>query len=77
MRAARYLFGLLAVVAGSAVGLASSAHAATGTWVRVSAGGGHVCAISASENLYCWGGNRSGELGTGTAWRATLEQIQN
>ena len=31
----------------------------------VSAGQDHACAISTSGNVYCWGGNASGQLGTG------------
>ncbi len=31
----------------------------------ISAGQDHACAISTSGNLYCWGGNASGQLGTG------------
>ena len=32
----------------------------------VSAGGSHTCAVSAADVAYCWGGNRTGELGNGS-----------
>lgn len=32
---------------------------------KLSAGGGHVCAVAKSENLYCWGSNSKGQLGVG------------
>jgi len=34
-------------------------------WKEVSVGGGHVCAVTTSNHLYCWGSNTFGELGTG------------
>ena len=39
-------------------GLSSSARS-------VAAGGGHSCAILSDNSLWCWGGNGSGEVGTG------------
>jgi alpha-tubulin suppressor-like RCC1 family protein len=38
----------------------------TGTsWVAVSAGGAHTCAIDAANTLYCWGDNLAMQLGHG------------
>src|SRR4029077_12007170 len=31
----------------------------------ISAGQDHACGVSTSGNVYCWGGNASGQLGTG------------
>jgi alpha-tubulin suppressor-like RCC1 family protein len=36
------------------------------TWVHVSAGSTHTCAITDEDDLYCWGNNASGQLGDGT-----------
>ncbi len=33
------------------------------TWVQVSAGYNHTCAIKTDGTLWCWGGNRFGQLG--------------
>jgi alpha-tubulin suppressor-like RCC1 family protein len=35
-------------------------------FVRLSAGGYHVCGITARNAAYCWGGNSDGQLGNGT-----------
>ena len=35
-------------------------------WVSVSAGYEHTCAVNYQGRVYCWGGNRSGEVGDGT-----------
>jgi len=31
--------------------------------VQVAAGAGHTCALNRAGNVYCWGDNRSGQLG--------------
>ena len=36
-------------------------------WQSVSVGSAHSCAIRTDGQLYCWGSNASGQLGTGTA----------
>jgi alpha-tubulin suppressor-like RCC1 family protein len=42
------------------------------TWVtppvfrQVSAGGSHGCGVTTENQLYCWGNNNTGQLGTGT-----------
>ena len=42
------------------------------TWASVSAGARHVCAVDASQFLYCWGLNDHGQLATGdTVHRAS------
>lgn len=36
-------------------------------FVMVSVGSGHSCALTATGQAYCWGGNSSGEIGDGTS----------
>lgn len=38
-----------------------------GTWLGVSAGQGHTCAVTTGGTLWCWGQNGSGALGNGSA----------
>lgn len=38
----------------------------------VTAGGSHTCALGATGNLFCWGSNRSGQLGDGTTISRTV-----
>jgi len=38
------------------------------TWKQIAAGNLHTCAIESDDSLWCWGDNRSGQLGTGTGW---------
>lgn len=40
----------------------------------ISAGGTHVCAIDRRGDLYCWGGNLSGQLGLGDAGSRSLPE---
>ncbi|MCB0959111.1 MAG: hypothetical protein KDB04_06270, partial [Acidimicrobiales bacterium] len=74
----RLLRGLLAAAL-LAVGLATSSAAtaapppgATGSGIdldelsRLAVGYTHACGIDGARDLYCWGTNASGELGTGT-----------
>jgi alpha-tubulin suppressor-like RCC1 family protein len=34
---------------------------------QISAGAGHSCVLTAAKTLHCWGSNRNGQLGLGTA----------
>lgn len=37
-----------------------------GSYVQISAGDAHTCALSKDAVIYCWGRNAAGQLGTGT-----------
>jgi len=39
----------------------------SGSWVSVTAGHVHTCAVSSEGSLYCWGSNDEGQLGDGTS----------
>jgi alpha-tubulin suppressor-like RCC1 family protein len=51
---------------GSAGGIRAVPTRVTGglSFERVSVGGGHVCALTSSAVVYCWGSNFAGQLGT-------------
>jgi hypothetical protein len=49
----------------AAGGSSVSGEVGTADWRQVSAGGEHTCAIRTSGRLYCWGGDRHGQLGNG------------
>lgn len=36
-----------------------------GPWLAPAAGGSHSCALATDGSVWCWGGNASGQLGTG------------
>jgi alpha-tubulin suppressor-like RCC1 family protein len=44
-----------------------SVEPVSGTWVSVTAGHVHTCAVSIEGSLYCWGSNSEGQLGDGTS----------
>ncbi|MCC6807808.1 MAG: hypothetical protein IT381_10310 [Deltaproteobacteria bacterium] len=47
---------------------------APGEWRNLqTTGGAHVCALKQDRSLWCWGGNRFGQLGLGAAWRVLPE----
>jgi alpha-tubulin suppressor-like RCC1 family protein len=46
------------------------------TWQSVSTGGQHACGIDANMDAWCWGWNRSGQLGNGeTAFQRAPAQV--
>jgi alpha-tubulin suppressor-like RCC1 family protein len=56
---------------GTGSNLASAAPVALmglpATWVAVTAGGEHTCAVAGDGTLWCWGLNVKGQLGLGSA----------
>ena len=52
------------LITASSGGVTSTPVTATvQTWVSLSAGGGHSCALTPADEAYCWGENSVGELG--------------
>ena len=64
------LFGLAAAVAGGVEcwgqNLYDAATAPSGEFKAIASGSTHTCGISVHGDLYCWGSNDRGQLGTGT-----------
>lgn len=40
-------------------------------WASINAGDGHICGLRDDASLWCWGGNRDGQLGDGTRTQRT------
>jgi alpha-tubulin suppressor-like RCC1 family protein len=44
---------------------------------KVAAGGAHTCAIKEDGSLWCWGNNKYGQIGDGSAWKSIPVYIMN
>jgi alpha-tubulin suppressor-like RCC1 family protein len=42
---------------------------------RIAAGHNHVCGVTTSEAVYCWGGNNAGQIGSGGTQRAAVPTL--
>jgi alpha-tubulin suppressor-like RCC1 family protein len=50
----------------SAAPLRVTSHPTTPSWVKISTGGRHTCALDDTAKAFCWGENHSAQLGLGT-----------
>jgi alpha-tubulin suppressor-like RCC1 family protein len=46
------------------------------SFAAISAGKSHTCAVDTNGNVYCWGDNTFGQLGTGTSGGSQLSPVQ-
>ncbi|MCO4748201.1 MAG: hypothetical protein KC912_25630 [Proteobacteria bacterium] len=51
-------------------------HPSAETWVDVSAGGQHTCALASDEEIYCWGAGNESVLGDGVTFGRTHVPVQ-
>ncbi len=58
--------GQLVVNAGDYSKLPLSLPATYGPFVDIDAGAAHICALTGTDSLWCWGDNSHGQLGTGS-----------